>query len=386
MALDPRTFIVATSLASLLMMLVFFAQSRSFPESIRGFRTWGLSLAVGAISASLFAARSTIPGVISSALAHMLLVMALVMALWALSLFNNRPLPWRISLACVALVGFSMTGLFGFEQESVLRTIATAAAYGVLFGCCAWMAARDRKDRRLQFGIYFTSGFCAIEMVINFARVVTLFSDNHAFTGLLSVDLMQRIYLGGFSVNILLASVGFVVMGHEKLVENYRELANHDELTGLYNRRKFIEEAERELQKAARYDRNIAVLILEIDNFKVINDTFGHHAGDAVIKDIAAVMRENFREVDLFARYGGEEFIALLPESKLADAAALAERVRVSINQRIVHVGGDKMVYSASFGIAQARPEEQLTHLIARADTALYAAKNAGKNRVELSS
>ena len=264
--------------------------------------------------------------------------------------------------------------------------MATAAVHGILFGCCAGMATRDRKSRRLKFGIYFTSSFCAIEMAINFARVITLFSDNHESTGLLSVDPMQRIYLGGFSVNILLASVGFVVMGHEKLVENYQELASHDELTGLYNRRKFIEGAELELKRAARYDLNISVLILDIDHFKVINDTYGHQAGDVVIKDIAAVMRENFREVDLFARYGGEEFVALLSESKLGDAAALAERVRVSISQCIVHVGSDKITYTASFGVTQARPAEQLTQLIARADAALYTAKNAGKNRIELSS
>ena len=384
MELDPRTFIVTTSLAAFVMMIVFFAQARSFPESIKGFKIWGFALLVGTLAAALLAARDIIPDPISVVLGNGLLALSLFLMIAGIATFHDHPIPWKLPALCILFVVLAMIYSLAPEHSQKLRTTTASAGNIVLIGMGAWIAFKGSGVRKPQFGIYFTGGCFVVMTMVCFARLVTLLVSNEGHAGLLSESPMQRIYLASYSINVLLVSVGFSIMGHEKLVENYRALASYDELTGLYNRRRFIENAVHEVQRAERYKRDISLILIDIDNFKAINDTYGHQAGDAVIKDIAEVMRQNFRETDLYGRYGGEEFIALLPETQLADAVALSERIRGAVNQDIVEFEDNKIAYCASFGVVQGSTSETLDQLVAHADKALYRAKHAGKNRVEI--
>ena len=157
-----------------------------------------------------------------------------------------------------------------------------------------------------------------------------------------------------------------------------------DELTGLFNHRRFQEVIEAEVERAERFDQPLGLLMLDIDDFKRINDTYGHQQGDIVLREVARVLREQARQVDEPARYGGEEMAVALPQTDLEGTFLLAERVRESIEAlRVVRLdGGDPLMVTASFGVA-AVPESAhgTERLIAAADAALYAAKRAGKNR-----
>jgi diguanylate cyclase (GGDEF)-like protein len=157
-----------------------------------------------------------------------------------------------------------------------------------------------------------------------------------------------------------------------------------DELTGLFNHRRFQEVIEAEVERAARFDQPLGLLMLDIDDFKKINDSFGHQQGDIVLREVARVLREQARQVDEPARYGGEEMAVALPQTDLEGTYLLAERVRESIEAlRVVRLdGGEPLRVTASFGVAavpeSARGKERL---VAAADAALYSAKRAGKNR-----
>jgi diguanylate cyclase (GGDEF)-like protein len=157
-----------------------------------------------------------------------------------------------------------------------------------------------------------------------------------------------------------------------------------DELTGLFNHRRFQEVIEAEVERAARFDQPLGLLMLDIDDFKLINDTYGHQQGDVVLREVARVLRENARQVDEPARYGGEEMAVALPQTDLEGTYLLAERVRESIAAlRIDRLDGNgHLQVTASFGVA-AFPESARDKdpLIAAADAALYGAKRAGKNR-----
>ncbi|MBV1888916.1 MAG: GGDEF domain-containing protein [Proteobacteria bacterium] len=384
MELDPRTFIVTTTLAAFVMTIVFFAQARSFPESIKGFKTWGFALLAATFAAALLAARDNIPDLLSVVLGNGLLALSISLMIAAISIFHNHPMPWKWSLACVVFIVLGMIYSLAPEQGQKTRTIAASCGNIVLLGMASWAALRGSNTKKFRFGSYFTGVCAGVTALVSFTRLVTLLAGDGIYAGLLSESPMQRIYLASYSINVLLVSVGFSIMGHEKLVENYQVLAGHDELTGLYNRRYFTGAAEQEVQRAGRYQRNISLMLIDIDNFKLINDTYGHQAGDAVIEDIADVMRENFREADLFGRYGGEEFIALLPETQMLEAEVIAERIRNMITQRRIKFEQNEITYSVSIGITQGQPGMLLDQLVGQADKVLYQAKNNGRNRTEL--
>ncbi len=160
-----------------------------------------------------------------------------------------------------------------------------------------------------------------------------------------------------------------------------------DALTGLANRRQFYEVLGREYERAQRFGQPVSLILLDIDDFKQINDSRGHLAGDAVLHSVAATLSEVIREIDLAARYGGEEFAVLLPQTGPDGAANLAERLRSEIAARSIRFGTDEITgVTASFGVAAGPVEDQTQiDLIASADAALYQAKREGKDRVTLS-
>jgi diguanylate cyclase (GGDEF)-like protein len=169
------------------------------------------------------------------------------------------------------------------------------------------------------------------------------------------------------------------------LHETVQRQAVTDDLTGLYNHRRFQDGIATEIERARRLDHGLGLVMLDIDNFKQVNDTYGHQVGDRVLADVANVLRSQSREIDLPARYGGEELALLLPGADLEGAYQLAERVRQGIEALDIPLDSRGVLrVTASFGAA-AVPEcaHDPSSLIAAADTALYAAKRAGKNRTE---
>ncbi len=166
--------------------------------------------------------------------------------------------------------------------------------------------------------------------------------------------------------------------------ERRRREAFGDYLTGLANRRAFFEAAEQELARSQAVPRPTAVIAFDADHFKAINDRHGHPGGDAVLQQLAAILGETFREVDVVARIGGEEFAVLLPSTDLPRAAVVAERLRAAVAAQVVHFDGARIRYTVSAGVASLDDGEGgIDLLLKRADQALYAAKRAGRNRVE---
>lgn len=169
---------------------------------------------------------------------------------------------------------------------------------------------------------------------------------------------------------------------YEEDIAALREIADSDPLTGLLNRRSFLSVAETALQ-GTRSSDNLAILMADIDHFKAVNDTYGHPAGDAVIRFVGDTMRTILRREDRVARFGGEEFVMLLLNVSEADMMALAERIRQTISERAVTFEDKTIRITISIGAAIARPQDaDVDSVIERADLALYEAKNSGRNRV----
>lgn len=163
-------------------------------------------------------------------------------------------------------------------------------------------------------------------------------------------------------------------------------LAQRDALTGLYNRRQFTAMAELELARAERIPGGIALLMVDLDFFKRINDQYGHPAGDEVLRQVATLLSAGVRSTDLVARMGGEEFIVLLPHTNLENALAVAEKLRKTLRERPLLVQGVQLPVTASFGLTWLAENQkgQLPSLYAAADQALYSAKHGGRDRIEV--
>jgi diguanylate cyclase (GGDEF)-like protein len=155
-----------------------------------------------------------------------------------------------------------------------------------------------------------------------------------------------------------------------------------DGLTQIHNKRYLYEALEREITRARRHDRPLAVLMFDIDYFKKINDHFGHLAGDYVLRELADVVKSRIRRDEVFARYGGEEFVIVLPETTLEGARALAENLRELVATHDFTFQGERIPVAVSIGCAAVAGDDNATDLIGRADERLYEAKRGGRNRV----
>ena len=173
-------------------------------------------------------------------------------------------------------------------------------------------------------------------------------------------------------------------LGYREHLEEQRQKALLDPLTGLPNRAAWSERVEREMLEWQAHGGHLAMAILDLDHFKRINDSYGHLAGDKVLKIVADQLRKRLRSHDFIARFGGEEFVLLLPQTSPAAAAQIAEMLRATVEACPFHFKGERVVITTSIGLGAFRPGERGDQVLKRADAALYRAKESGRNRVEL--
>lgn len=165
-------------------------------------------------------------------------------------------------------------------------------------------------------------------------------------------------------------------------IKDLKRLVEFDELTGVCSRRKVLEAGVSLFKSARRFNSKLAVLVMDIDHFKRVNDDYGHHAGDEVLKETAKRCSEELREVDYLGRLGGEEFLIILPHSSLYDGIKVAERLRGSVRERMFQVDEAYLPSSVSVGVAELRDHEDFSELLQDADEQLYRAKDSGRDQV----
>lgn len=180
-----------------------------------------------------------------------------------------------------------------------------------------------------------------------------------------------------------------VVASHKKLTEindinkTLEHITNHDALTSLFNRAYVEEQISREFDKAKRYGNPFSLVFFDIDKFKHVNDTWGHLAGDEVLKNVADTVRNQLRAPDIFGRYGGEEFLILLPETAAASALHLSQRLKKGVGDMITRFGENEIRITISMGLVQFRPDiGNYLQMIHEADVALYHSKTGGRNAI----
>jgi diguanylate cyclase (GGDEF)-like protein len=378
--INPRTFLFVANLLGLLCAMVLWVQARSFPKDIEGLHDWARAVVLMSFASGLVSLRGFIPDAASIVLANGLFMFGELLLVFGLLRYTGRKPQWRPALDAIVgvllLLIWLTYGSHSYQGRIFLVTLTNI----VFFSLGAWLAWQAKPA---GFGQRFLTSALVLGAGIAAWRLVTLSMNVNEADDVFDRSLIQQVYLGVFSLGILGLSIGFILIANERLREELEFLATRDPMTGALNRRAFFARADVEWARSARSQRPLSVIAADIDFFKKVNDSFGHHVGDLVIKDYALRAGHMLRLPDILARFGGEEFVILLPETGLKEACQVAERIRREVEKR-----QDKALppYTVSLGVAVANAGHgdfsDLQALLAHADAALYKAKQGGRNRV----
>jgi diguanylate cyclase (GGDEF)-like protein len=306
------------------------------------------------------------------------------------AIVHRMPMAVQARIAALAVPDpsdgrLAIVATHGYPRELVehLRIDPKSSVFGSVFQSGRVLHVKgfgDSSSSRRRRPRYRTDSFIAIPLVggheVLGVICVTDRRDDKPFT------------TGDVSILRAMAAPAALALGREHALvqaEGFALTAAIDPLSGAFNRRHFHMRLEEELQRSRRHSLSLGFLMIDIDDFKTVNDSFGHLAGDAVIKDVAEILRRSVRVFDVCARFGGEEFAIIMPGSVVESAAMVAERIRERIESyRPSDAGLENVSLTVSIGLAVSSPGMSGHDLIESADRALYLAKRAGKNRVRV--
>ena len=375
----PTLFLVMVVVGAALSVLVASVASRGRHD---GLTLWAAALALHTLAYMLFAQRGRASDLISIVVANIMLSATFALFAEALYQFQQRPPPrWRIWLP-VALVAVS----FFFLREAHGQRLVLGQI--IFAGQCSLVlfALLQKRREAIGRGQYFVATAFALVIAVLVMRLVGLASGDVESLALLASNRIQALTFLTSIVCLIILSLGLVVMTKERADERNRVLAMQDELTGLTNRRSILGTLEQQLAMARRNGQPLSLLMLDLDHFKRVNDSFGHLAGDAVLRQVAAGIASRLRAQDVAGRYGGEEFLVILPGTTVDGAVQLAEKLRTSIAADRIEIGeGRAISITISVGVCGGVPAagQRVEDLIGAADQALYQAKENGRDRVE---
>jgi diguanylate cyclase (GGDEF)-like protein len=384
MNLDVNTlFLVTIYVEAILGLLLLFAWVQN--TSIHAVAWWGFADLVRAASIALFGTYGTAPDLISIDLANAMLFTAFALTWTGARVFDHRrPLP--ILLFAGAALWLVVGRLPSVAASWEMRALLSSAIVTAYTWATAYEFWRGRSEP-------LVSRWPAIFMLFAHGALYLLRTPFGAMQSAPPAGntVYESVWLTVLSFEALLftISIAFILLAMAKERTEYRHktAALIDPLTGISNRRAFLQDSELQLKRQASDPRPMAVMLLDLDNFKSINDRFGHAVGDRVLQLFAEAAGNCMRRTDLFGRLGGEEFAALLVDAPRDRALAVANEIRRCFTDATREVDGRPVAGTVSIGVVITYDAVlDVSALLAQADHALYRAKDNGRNRVELAS
>ena len=376
--IDAQTAIVLTGAMGGLMSLVLYSLKRNYPASIRGLAQWSCAFLLLFVAGVLIGGRGVLPDVVTISVANFLLWSGVYLCYVGTQLFYGvapRIWPWMllITIALLSSLWYSLV-----QPDYVVRLACFTALMSLLFAVHAWLII---KHGGVAFATVMTSLVLVSMTGIQLMRLVT-FRMIPPHSGITDSSIYQVIYITSFSIVALLLAIGLVLMATDRLRAELEHLATHDSLTSALTRRHMDDACRIEMERTRRNGRSMALVMMDLDHFKTINDTHGHLAGDQVLINFVFNVNALLRPADQLGRFGGEEFLLLLPETSMEDALQVAERIRAQCAASADTRPGASC--TVSVGVAATRHDrDTVDALMARADAAMYRAKDNGRNRVE---
>ncbi len=349
---------------------------------VRGVPRWCAAYCFFTVGIALTLANTHVPQWLGTAVAHTMFVAGSFVVLQGTRAFFGRPLASVVEyLAAVAVFVAMLYVMYG-NADLDMRIAVTSAYFAYIRFAIAWTALRYRAPQRPKYNYYFLAIAAFAGGLVHVARSLTYglgFDHERAF---LDPSPLNVAFLGLGILSLPFMSIAMVMLAHDRLAERMERLATIDELTGTLVRRAFIERAEGALAAAWASGTPLAFAILDIDNFKAINDRYGHAAGDCALRYFGATVSRLLRPGDQFGRLGGEEFAVLFPKTSVAEALRLTNVLRAAIAASPC----EQTPCTFSAGVEEFRAGDTLARVMVRADAALYTAKALGRNCVVMAS
>jgi len=292
--------------------------------------------------------------------------------------YCNRYIPWLLA----GLVFIQGIWFVVLHPDVHARVVANSVVFTLCNAACA-RALFIRIEQPLRTAYWFTGASFAVVAAMFLTRAIVVFLAPANTYALYSQTLLNPVSFFIGSMAQMCLAFGLVLMLNYRLAADLQKLASSDALTGALNRRSLEQEAARLSARCNRTKDTLAVMMIDVDHFKSINDRYGHPVGDEVLRRLAETAQKTIRSDDYFARYGGEEFCILLPSTTEKDAWILADRLRQTYAATAMEFGGEVLRSTISIGVSDSKHAGlEFTALIAAADQAMYRAKQEGRNRV----
>ena len=385
MDLDVRSVMLVGVLLSGLTVVLLAQAGRGFPaERRRPLRIWTIGLLMHPAAWAMLAARDMVSDTVSISVGNGLLLLGFAEMCRAVRGFQGLPerrwIGWIGVLVAVALLMLFTDVWPNYSARVLVNSISAMT----LLGAIAW-ALRPALSGGGFSAARLTGIFAACGVAVALWRFFEHLLAPRVAGSLLDAgpsDLVVFVYA---CVGVMFLSLGFVLMHTERAYEDLRRLASVDPLTGVLARNGLAEQGQRLIAQSRRHVRPLSALLMDMDQFKAVNDNLGHEAGDRLLRHLTERARLVLRGEDVLARLGGDEFVALLPGTDIIGARVVAERLREGLLEEHMLFHGQEVPAPLSIGVAQLRADDaQLDSLLKRADQAMYRAKRAGGDRVEL--
>ena len=380
MPLDIDTlFVIAVFVSAVagFLLLLSWLQNRD----VRALALWAAALIIGSIGVALIAARGDISNTWSIAIANAILATSYGMIWAGARNFDGRATsaPLVLAGAVIWLVACHIEAFFISPRARTALMSAVVVSYSLLSAWELWRGRREGLIFRLPVILLLLAHAAFFVVRIPLAGALPLPADSEEIrSGWWTFIIFEGVFFA-FCIPYLLGA-----LARERMVLGYKHASLIDSLTGVGNRRAFFERGEKLLHRSAFDNRPTVLLLFDLDRFKHINDTFGHHVGDQVLTAFCGAATAALRPDDLFGRLGGEEFASLLPRTSLDEGLAVAERIRSNFEATTLERGANALAATVSVGVAMSiDPSRNLVDIIKAADRALYRAKANGRNRVE---
>lgn len=385
--LDTRTLVVVISLlATLLALFAYYISFRK--EEMRSVHLWGHVGALVAAGTALIALRGIIPGFFSILVADTLIVIALVISFRALNVFLGRATADRVGWALAAATFAGLFGLTEIWTSAPGRTPFHASIMAFLFFRNAWVLHRHGSARRERSTLYEKFAFLLAGLLILARGVAVAILDPGDTTAGVATyftpDPLRATSFMVFAAVLAITAIGVLWLEIERRERALSRMATIDALTGMANRTLFLDRLAHTLVHAERNRQAAAVMFLDLDRFKVVNDTFGHHAGDTLLKAVAVRVQKNVRNGDTVGRLGGDEFGIVLSTLARPEDAIIAARKVLDALAHPFEPDGRETYMTASIGIAiYPNDSDNPVDLLKNADIAMYRAKEQGRNNYQ---
>lgn len=370
--------LVITCLVTLIMSGVMFVIARNYPKNIHGLRQWYQSSFILALAIPLFLARDVIPDLFSIILANLMILICFMMMNLGTRKFagvhsrNNNKLLFLFIWSYILLFAW-----FTYMQPNITIRVVCISLFTMAVSVDQLILVLKKLPNTTGRNMLII----ALAGII-LTRVIRLGSLALGYdhpTSLFDASISQLIFLATPAIMIPLATISYIMLATEKLHQSLEFMNHHDDLTGCFNKKSGIKELEREVNRARRYNHKFSIMMIDLDNFKSINDTYGHLEGDKVLIDFAQKAISAIRTTDQLSRFGGDEFLIILPNTSMGEAKLSSERIHAAAKY------SSTRPWTVSIGIAEWQGEnDSLDAMLTRADKSLYLSKKLGKNQTQI--